>query len=685
MQDVSLLAQMVAMFGTALVVAWLFRLLRGPSIVGFLICGILIGPSGLKLFTHEAVVQFAELGLILLLFAVGLELSPDLLVRAGGRILAAAAGQIVLTVLAGLCCLRLASDLGWPAALAVALAMTPSSTAIVLKQLADIRRTDSPLGMTLTGVSMIQDIMVILLMLFLPLFAGPGETGWIIGLGRGILSLAALLAGAAALRRALNPLTRMLLQAGGQELMTLFAVLMACAGAWIAQWAGWTPALGACIAGLLLAETDVRHQLFADIVPFRDVFNAMFFISMGMLVDVGLFVLQPATIIGGVLLVLIGKSLLGGAAVLLAGWPARLSVQVGMGLATISEFGFVVARESEELGLLATASLEVLTAVSCGTMIVGAALIPLAEKTSMIVERFLRRPDRAGEPRENGAHPPINVQVVIVGFGLNGQNLARVLRATNIPFSAVEMNPALAILARRAGDLAVIGDATRFSILRQAGILRARALVIAINDQQATRRIVAQARAARPDLYILARTRYTSELEILHRLGAQQVIPEEFETSIEIFAHVLKQFGIPDNVIEAQVTMIRAGNYGMLRGQPATTARRADLYSLLEATATQTFMIEPASPACGRTIRDMNLRAETGVTIIAVVRGGRPRTNPPPDMTLEAGDVLVLFGGHKQVDEAKARLSPAPISESQLKSIAPSQSTDPPFDAGPVP
>lgn len=654
-----MLFQIVLLFGAAVLVAWLFRVIRAPAIIGFLFAGILIGPSGLRLIQQDAVSQFADLGLVLLLFAVGLELSPGPLLRTGRRIIIAAGLQIGFTVVCGVLGIRLAMEITWPAAVAMALAITPSSTAIVLKQLADIRKTDSPVGTTVTGVSLVQDIMVISLMLFLPLLAGPGETGLARALGKGIGSLALLCVVALVVRWILPKITTSLVRLGGQELMALFAVLMACAGAWIASVAGWSPALGACVAGLLLAETDIRHQLFADIVPFRDVFNALFFISMGMLVDMGEVLEQPVWIAIAVFAVLSMKTLLAGLAVLMAGWPLRLSVQVGMGLATISEFGFVLAREADRQGIFPSDAMDTLTAVIVGTMIFGALLVPISERVAMALHTLIARgPDRSTQPSTDD-EVLTGVQVVIVGYGLNGQNLGRVLRATNIPFSIIEMNPALVATAREAGERVIVGDATRLSILQRAGLDCARAIVVAINDQEATRRIIAQARAARPDIYILARTRYTSELEVLYRLGAQQVIPEEFETSIEIFAHVLKHFGIPENVVEAQITMIRAGNYGMLRGRPATHADRVDLMSLLEATTTQTFMLADGSPACGRTIREVDLRAKTGVTIIAIVRGGKATTNPLPDHRFEHGDVLVLLGGHKQLDEAKTVLSPA--------------------------
>lgn len=654
-----MLYQIVVLFGAAVAVAWLFRVLRAPAIVGFLVTGILIGPSGLRLISRDTVGQFADLGLVLLLFAVGLELSPAPLIRTGRRLIVAAALQIVFTVLAGLALIAGAFPISWPAATAFALAITPSSTAIVLKQLADIGKTDSPVGSSVTGISLVQDIMVISLMLFLPLLAGPTDAGWAWALLGGVASLGGLLIVALVARWILGYVTVAVLRAGGQELMTLFAVLMACAGAWLAERAGWSPALGACIAGMLLAETDVRHQLFADIVPFRDVFNAMFFIAMGMLVNLTIVFERPLGVLTAVVVVLVLKTLLAVIAVRLAGWPMRLSIQVGMGLATISEFGFVLAREAEKLRLFPSEAMEALTAIVVGTMIIGALFVPISEPVALGIQRLRGRKSEERLTAQPEPGEAADAQVVIIGYGLNGQNLGRVLQSIKISYSVVEMNPALAEAARLDGDQVIVGDATRMAILRRAGLPGARALVIAVNDQEATRRIVAQARASRPDLYVLARTRYVSELEVLYRLGANQVIPEEFETSIEIFAHVLKHFGIPENIIAAQVTMIRAGNYSMLRGRPATSELRADILSLLEATTTQTFMLETDSPACGKTLRDLHIRGRTGVTIIAVVREGKAVTNPPSDFLFEHGDVLVLLGAHKQLDEAKALLAPS--------------------------
>ncbi len=657
MQETAFLAQSVILLGAALLVAWLFRVLRAPSVIGFLFAGIAIGPSGLQLIEPHGVEQFAELGLVMLLFTIGLELSPEPLLRGGLRLFGAAAIQAGVTALAAFIILRSASNTSWAAGVITAAAIALSSTAIVLKQLAERRETESPGGVLVIGILLLQDVFVILLMLFLPLFAPVQGADWKASVREALLAFGGLALVTIAARRVLPFVLQQVIRWGGRELTTLFAVVMAVAGAWLAGLAGWSLGFGACIAGLLLSQTDMRHQLIAEIIPFRDVFNALFFISMGMLVD--LTVVAPALPILGLAVVatLAVKALLTAGAVVASGWPLRLGAYAGIGLCTVSEFGYVLAREADRLSILPPDLLQFLTAYIVGTMMIGAMFFPIATRASIAIARLLR--PGSAEPSEIPAEHALKDHVVIVGFGLNGHNLAKVLKATNIPFCVVEMNRSLATKAREEGARVLVGDAARWSILSHGGLSGARALVIAINDLEATRRIVAQARASSRDLYILARTRYISELEVLYRLGADQVIPEEFETSIEIFAHVLKHFCIPDNVIEAQITMIRAGGYGMLRGSPAAAAHRSDLLALLESTATQTFLLDPRSPACGRTIRDMDLRAQTGVTIIAIVRRGRPLTNPQPDATLEAGDVLVLVGVHQQLDIAKGLLAPA--------------------------
>ncbi len=656
------LTGVVVIFGAALLVAWLMRTIRAPAILGFLVAGAVIGRFGLDLIQQEKVHFFAELGLVLLLFTVGLELSPAPLLRMGTRLLAASSLQIASTAAVAAIALHALTGLSWSAALIAGIAVALSSTAIVLKHLSDRNETDTPLGTLTTGVLLIQDVAVILLLIVLP-FLADGSTGdWSAILLKAGLAITGLVSVTILARFALPWLVTRVFRRGGRELTTLFAVVMACLGAWLADLAHWSWPLGSFIAGLLLAQTDLRHQFHAEVMPFRDVFNALFFISIGMLVDFDLFAQYWRPLVLAVTATLLIKTILTSASIRLAGWPIRLSIAAGLGLCTISEFGYVLAKEAVGLNMLPPSFMAILVAWIAGTMLVGAVFVPVAGPLGDGISRLIRldRPATAAAATDANKRPALTGHVIIVGFGVNGRNLASVLKATGIPHSIVEMNPANVDEAQREGTHVVVGDAARLSILSAAGLGGARAVVIAIADQLATRRIVAQVHRDRPDVYILARTRYVSELDTLYRLGAEKVIPEEFETSIEIFAHVLKEFAVPDNVIEQQVALVRAGRYGMLRGRPADRTARKEWLQILEAAVTQTYMVFDASPACGRTIRELNLRARPGVLIVAVTRSGKPTTNPPPDFRLETGDVLVLVGTHKQLDDAKAAMDPPP-------------------------
>ncbi len=650
MEHASYFGEIAILLAVAVGVALVLRFLRFPSIIGFLLAGMVIGPAGFGVIPAEHVGRFAEIGLVLLLFTVGLELSPAPLLRSGRRLLLAVGLQFLFV---GGCAVLLLTVNGGEdlrARIILGMAAALSSTAIVLKSVSDRGETGTVVGNLATGVLLLQDVAVIVVMLALPLVAGRGEDGLLavfLAEGARLLVLAAVVSAAHfLLPRLLGLVTRR----GGRELTTLFAVLMAAAGAWLASLAGWSPGLGACIAGLLLAKADQRHQLVAEVTPFRDVFNAVFFVSLGMLVDFSVVSAHPMLLLTAILATTLVKSVLTGAAVRLAGWPWRVAVAAGISLATVSEFAYVLASEAAGYGILGTSILKLLIAYTVGCMMVGTLLLPVAAPVAEWITRLGRR---SGKPDGNSHENHPLHHVVIVAYGITGANLAKVLKATRVPFRIVEMNPTLARKAIADGHEVVVGDATRMAILAHAGIDEARALVVAINEPRAAEYVVAQASAAYPRLFILVRVRFVSNLDRLYHCGAKLVIPEEFETSIEIAAHVLKEFRIPANVIEAQVTSLRAGGYGLLRGKPADRAMAAELLRLFEQTVTETFYLTEDSPVCGRTIAESGLRDQTGATIIALVHGGKAVPAPPPEHVLEKGDVLVLVGAHAQLDMAR--------------------------------
>lgn len=655
MEHPGILTNVVVLFGTAVVAAWAFRMLRAPSIIGFLFTGLLIGPSGLGFIEHEQVEQLTEFALVLLLFIIGLELSPQPLIRMGKGLLTASGLQIGGVAVVVALFLILFGYGGVVDASVLGVAVALSSTAIVLKQLSDRGETGSVMGMITTGILLLQDVVAIVIMLILPMLGVGEESHWrdaalrsgIGFMGLGVLTVAG--------RKFLPVMLHKMMRVGGREMTALFAVLMAAGGAWLASQVGWSMALGACAAGLLLADADARHQLVADILPFRDVFNALFFVSLGMMVKMDAVLGNAFPLTAAIVVTLIAKTAIAAGAVRLSGWPLRPSIHVGLGLCTVSEFGYVLGREAHHFGIVPAESLEFLVVYAVGTMIVGAAIVPVSGPIARALAQKLQRTPEAPETAEAATHAKHHV--IVIGFGMNGKNLARVLKATHVPFCVMEMNPTLVRRAREMGAEVVVGDATRAVILEHAGLQHAHAVVVGINDNDALRRIISQVRAARPDIFILARTRFVSDLDALHRLGANQVIAEDFETSIEITAHLLREMNVPDNLVEAQIAAVRSGRYGMLRGKATDRAAQEELMQVLQTTATRTHYLMEGSVACGKTLVELNLRAETGVTVIAVVRNGKPNTNPGPDFRFEHGDVLVLVGAHVQLEQAKALLS----------------------------
>jgi CPA2 family monovalent cation:H+ antiporter-2 len=288
--------------------------------------------------------------------------------------------------------------------------------------------------------------------------------------------------------------------------------------------------------------------------------------------------------------------------------------------------------------------------------VIGALAYPIGLSALSRREALGGHEDASGKP----GHLALAGHVVVVGYGVTGSNLARVLKSTHIPYCVIDLNQSLARDVEAAGGHFLVGDAARALILNHAGIEHANALVVAINDPAATRRIVSIARTASPTLHIVVRTQYVAELEELSRLGANVVVPADFEASVRIFSHVLEELGVPRNILAAQIAAVRAGGYGVFRGKSSSsTESLEDLIKVLQISATQTFFLPDTSPACGRTLRELDLRNKTGALLIAVVRDRKPITNPEADFRLQANDVLVLVGAHAQLTEAHKMLEVA--------------------------
>jgi CPA2 family monovalent cation:H+ antiporter-2 len=651
MTEGSILRDLVVLFATALPIVFIFQRLKVPSIVGFLIAGIVIGPHGTGLIAQSADVDsLAELGLVLLLFVVGLELSLSQLVRLGRIIIWAGSLQILLT---GAIAWAVAMAAGFPARSAVffGFVLVQSSTAIVLKTLSDRGELHAPHGRLATGVLLIQDLCLVPMMLLTRLLSTTATASW------GAVALVLLQAAIAiavivlAARLLMPAVLRRVVGLRSRELF-VGAIILFCLGtAWLAARFGLSLALGALIAGLVISESEYSHQVTADILPFRDAFISVFFISVGMLLQLDFLRAHLPILLAAAVWVVLCKTLATILAVL-PGYPSlRVATVTALSLAQVGELSFVLARFALPAGLIVPVEYQAFVAVAVLTMLAAPFLIHGAARVSYAPQDLFPVTEAAPLPQRLARH-----HVLVVGYGLNGENLAHVLQQTGLQYLILEMDPERVVAARQNGEPILFGDGTRLEVLRQAGAATAHVIVVAISDPVATRRIVALSRQLNAQAPIIVRTRYLAELDDLRRLGATEVIPEEFETSVEIFARVLRRLRVPRNVIQLQVDLIRRQGYSMLRGLELPRQTLDQLGQILAATTTESFMVPKNSPAAHRSIRELQLRKMTGVTIIAVVHGGKTLTNPSPDAVIEAGDIVVMVGSHAQLDQAMEQL-----------------------------
>ncbi|MGH8622912.1 MAG: NAD-binding protein, partial [Burkholderiales bacterium] len=450
-----------------------------------------------------------------------------------------------------------------------------------------------------------------------------------------------------------------------RELFLIAVILIGTLTALGTSAAGASLALGAFLAGLIISESDYGYQALAELMPFRDIFISVFFVAVGMLVQLDTIKAHLVLTLIALAVIMSGKTLSAAAGPALMGYSGRVALLAGVAVSQIGEFSFVLAKEGRIAGLLPDLLYQQFLGVAVITMLVTPFLLQGGPALLDAIETLtpLNRLIPGFRPRGFSAvQHPVTDHVVIAGYGLNGRNLGAALRSINAPYLIVELNAQTVRKARAAGEPAFYGDATREEILRALGIERARLLVIAISDPAATRRMVRVARESNPKLYIIARTRYVVEIPELTRLGANAVIPEEFETSIEIFARVLAHYNVPSNDISRLANEIRASHYQALRPAPGEQPRLTltGAFRAIPQMQVERIVLEGNAPAVGQTIAETQLRSKTGALILAVRRGDSDLATPDADFRLEAGDGLVVVGQPQQIKGAYTLLTGAP-------------------------
>ena len=652
--EILLLNDIVIIFGLAIAVLFICHRLRVPAVVGFLLTGMFVGPYGFGLIkaVHEVEI-LAEIGIVLLLFTIGIEFSFKRLLQIRKSVLMGGSLQVLLTFLATLFIARRFGQ-AFGEAVFIGFLVALSSTAIVLKLIQERAEVDSPHGRTTLGILIFQDIIIVPMILVTPLLAGAtgnlGESVLVL-LAKGIgIILLVMVSTKWIVPQVLYQITR----TRNQEVFLLSVVVICLGVAWLTSKAGLSLALGAFLAGLIISESEYSHQALGNILPFRDVFTSFFFVSIGMLLDVGFLFQQPGTIVLIALGVLVLKSIIACFATVLLGFPFRTSILVGLALSQVGEFSFILSRTGVEHGLLAGNTYQMFLAFSILSMAATPFIITLAPRVADIILR-LPLPKRL----ISGFYPVSEIKVkkkkdhlIIIGFGVNGRNVARAARLSGIPYAVIEMNPETVRNEQAQGEPIYYGDSTQEVVLQHANIKDARIVVTAINDPASTRRITEIIRRLNPKVHLIVRSRYLQEMKPLYELGANEVIPEEFETSVEIFTRVLAKYLIPRDEIEALVAEIRSDGYEMFRSLSKVSASFSDLKLQLHDVEISTFRISQGSPLIGKTLAQIELRGRYGISVVAIRRESQILANPGADMVLKSNDVLFVLGSSEKISEA---------------------------------
>ena len=652
--ELGFLKTLVIIFGVSASVIFLLHKLRVPSIVGFLTAGVLLGPHGFGLVRDIREVELlAEVGIILLLFTIGLEISLKNLKRIRSAVLGGGLSQVLLTLLAT-AAIAYPFLQRWNTSLFAGFLVALSSTAIVMKMLFDRGEIDSPHGRLSIGILIFQDLCVVPLILLIPILSG--ASGSFIELLWTLLKSATIIFVVIFGARWLVPnILHQIVHTRSRELFVITIILLCLGTALFTSWLGLSLALGAFLAGLIISESEYAYQAISDILPFKDSFNGLFFVSIGMLMNLSFLRENVLLILIGVAIILLLKIFTGSFSVYLIGHPLRISLQAGIHLAQIGEFSFVLAMAGKSAGLVSESHYQLFLSASVITMILTPFLFQASPSISAWVssKKLLDRLDRMRKREEKEIlFPGKEDHVIIIGFGLNGKNLAEVLRETSIPYVVLDLNNETAREMRKRGEPIFYGDGTSPEILHKLGLASARMLVVVISDPASTRRIVRLARKENPRIYIIVRTRYTAEVEDLLQLGANEVIPEEFETSIEIFAKVLHRYQVPRNLLFDQIERIRSGSYEALRRVELPVKSLPEKCEIITDIETETYLIREQTPAAGHTIRDLKIRSRTGATVIAVRRDGEILPSPDPDFVFKTGDIVYLIGEREKVLKA---------------------------------
>ncbi|MGE0226045.1 MAG: cation:proton antiporter [Acetobacteraceae bacterium] len=650
------LTQVLLLLGTAVVIVIAFQRLRIPASLGYLLVGVLLGPHTAGPVIESGQIQgLAEFGVVFLLFTIGLNFSLPQIHALRHLVLGLGTGQVLLTTLVVGVAAWLA---GLPpaAAFVVGAVFAQSSTTIISKQLAEQGEEYSRHGRLGTAMSVFQDVTAVPFVVVIPVLglatgsaALAGALGW--ALAKAVLAFALVFVIG---RRFLRPLFHAVTARRSAELFTLTVLFISLAAAWTTHSLGLSMAFGAFLAGMILGETEFRHQVESTIRPFRDVLLGLFFVGIGMLFDpFAILHIWHWTLAGAAILLLV-KILLVAQIVRRAGIDAFTAWRTGLLLAVGGEFGFALLAIALDAGVIAEDAGQIVLTSVLLSMIAAPFLI---RYNHALAGRLLRRPagpDAGAAARiDIGSIAQLRDHVIICGYGRVGQSVAHFLEEEHIPCVALDLDPARVKEAHLAGERVYYGDAAERDLLEALGVDRARLVVISHADTAAAHKVLHHVRALRPDLPVMVRTRDEAHVEELKQAGASEVVPETLEAGLMIASHALLLLNVPLARVVRRMQQQRTTRYRLLREVYRGDSALVEDPQEADADRLRPVLLPPDSPAIGHTLAELNF---AGVVVTALVRQGERRLSPAGETVLEAGDAVVLFGSPEDLQRAEAIL-----------------------------
>lgn len=651
------LQPVLILLATAVMAVVVFRLLKLPPMLGYLLAGVIIGPHALGWISEdEETRHLAEFGVVFLMFTIGLEFSLPKLVAMKRLVFGFGTAQVLCTIALVMGAAWLI-NLDWYVGFVLGGALAMSSTAIVIKLLAERLELNSEHGRQIIGVLLFQDLMVIPLLIIVPALGSGFDSGTsdlLIAFVKIAVVLAIILFFGQKLMRSW---LHIVAQQRSSELFVLNVLLITLGLAWVTQMAGLSLALGAFLAGMLISETEYRYQVEEDVRPFRDVLLGLFFVTIGMLLDVQVLIENFFWVFVILLTLIVLKTALIIGLSRLFGADLSVAFRTGMNLAQAGEFGFVLLAQASALQLISSTVLQPVLAAMVLSLFIAPFLIEYSESIirrsygSDWMQKAMQITSIAAQTMSQQDH------VIICGYGRSGQSVARILEQESINFIALDLDPKRIHEARTAGESVVYGDAAKREVLIAAGLMRAKVLVVSYHNIRSTLKILEHVQELHPELSVVARVMDESEVDVLKKAGVTEVVAEIMEGSLMLASHALMFVNISTGRISRRIRSIREQRYSLLRGFYHGVSDETDEMneSLFPHLHLHTLTILPAAAAINKTLAEINLKTLT-VEVIAVRRRNIRGLLPSVDTKLEAGDVVVLKGTQENLAAAEIKL-----------------------------